>query len=121
MPVRACVDHEIEHTTRCLVSRPRPKPTLLSDLPRQGVPLITRSSAKWRFRDLTEQVAAFTAGARFALAGPTRRSLMLRSFAAPLFTRVCAGGGLALLLLAGCAQDSGVTGKTGSGGSVATG
>ena len=32
---------------------------------------------------------------------------MLRSFASPLFTKLCAGAGLALLL-AGCGQDSGV-------------
>ena len=41
---------------------------------------------------------------------------MLRSFAGPLFTKLCASGGLALLLLAGCAQDGGVAGNAGTGG-----
>ncbi len=44
-----------------------------------------------------------------------------RSFAGPLFTKVCASGGLALFLMAGCAQDSGVTSNTGTGGTTATG
>ena len=50
-----------------------------------------------------------------------RRSPMLRSFASPLLTKVCAGGGLALLLLAGCAQGGGVIRDNGTGGSGQTG
>ena len=47
--------------------------------------------------------------------------LRSRSFASPLFTKLCARGGLALLLLAGCAEGGGGTTDNGSGGSGPTG